>query len=551
MNNYILEYYQGIKDGSIIVGKYIRQWYTYIVKGLKKKSFYFDQKKANKAIKFIETFCHHHEGELAPNLIELELWQKAFISVIFGIVDKAGVRQFREVVLIVGRKNGKSLISSAISEYMAFLDGEYGARIYFCAPKLDQARICYDALFQMLKQEEELAERAKKRRTDIYIESTNTSIQPLAFNAKKSDGLNPHLVVCDEFGAWQGDQGLKQYEVLKSALGARKQPMILSISTANYVEGVYDELMKRSTAILNGTSKETRLAPFIYQIDDVTKWNDLNELKKSMPNLNVSVSVDYMIEEIAIAESSLSKKAEFLTKYANIKQNSAIAWLDAQVIENCVSKPINLEDFKNCYAVMGIDLSRTTDLTSCVLVVEKKGIINVVARFYLPTNKIDEAEQREGVPYNIYRQRGFLYPSGDNFIDYKDCFNWARELIEKYKIYVLMVGYDRYSAQYLINDMKEYGFHVDDVYQGWNLSPVIEETEGLIKDGCINIGDNDLLKMHFYNSALKVNAENERKQLIKVESRSHIDGMAAFLDAMTVRQKYWGEIGHQLKNERR
>ena len=551
MNNYILEYYQGIKDGSIIVGKYIRQWYEYIVKGLKKKSFYFDQKKANKAIKFIETFCHHHEGELAPNLIELELWQKAFVSVIFGIVDKSGIRQFREVVLVVGRKNGKSLISSAISEYMSFLDGEYGARIYFCAPKLDQARICYDALYQMLKQEDELSERAKKRRTDIYIESTNTSIQPLAFNAKKSDGLNPHLVVCDEFGAWQGDQGLKQYEVLKSALGARKQPMILSISTANYVEGVYDELMKRSTAILNGTSKETRLAPFIYQIDDVTKWNDLNELKKSMPNLNVSVSIDYMIEEIAIAESSLSKKAEFLTKYANIKQNSSIAWLDAQVIENCVSKPINLEDFKNCYAVMGIDLSRTTDLTSCVLVVEKKGIINVVARFYLPTNKINEAEQREGVPYNIYRQRGFLYPSGDNFIDYKDCFNWARELIEKYKIYVLMVGYDRYSAQYLINDMKEYGFHVDDVYQGWNLSPVIEETEGLIKDGRINIGDNDLLKMHFYNSALKVNAENERKQLIKVESRSHIDGMAAFLDAMTVRQKYWGEIGHQLKNERR
>lgn len=551
MNNYILEYYQGIKDGSIIVGKYIRQWYTYIVKGLKKKSFYFDQKKANKAIKFIETFCHHHEGELAPNLIELELWQKAFISVIFGIVDKVGIRQFREVVLVVGRKNGKSLISSAISEYMSFLDGEYGARIYFCAPKLDQARICYDALFQMLKQEEELAERAKKRRTDIYIESTNTSIQPLAFNAKKSDGLNPHLVVCDEFGAWQGDQGLKQYEVLKSALGARKQPMILSISTANYVEGVYDELMKRSTAILNGTSKETRLAPFIYQIDDVTKWNDLNELKKSMPNLNVSVSVDYMIEEIAIAESSLSKKAEFLTKYCNIKQNSSVAWLDAQVIENCVGKPIKLEDFKNCYAVLGIDLSRTTDLTSCVLVVEKNGILNVVARFYLPESKINEAEQREGVPYNIYRQRGFLIPSGDNFIDYKDCFNWARELIEKYKIYVLMVGYDRYSAQYLINDMKEYGFHVDDVFQGWNLSPVIEEAEGLIKDGKINIGDNDLLKMHFYNSALKINAENERKQLIKVESRSHIDGMAAFLDAMTVRQKYWGEIGHQLKNERR
>lgn len=551
MTNYILEYYQGIKDGSETVGKYIRQWYEYLVKGLKKKSFYFNQKKADRAIRFIETFCHHHEGELAPNLIELELWQKAFISVIFGITDKKGVRQFREVVLVVGRKNGKSLISSAISEYMSFLDGEYGARIYFCAPKLDQARICYDALYQMLIQEEELSERAKKRRTDIYIESTNTTIQPLAFNAKKSDGLNPHLVVCDEFGAWQGDPGLKQYEVLKSALGARKQPIILSISTANYVEGVYDELMKRATSVLNGTSNEKRLAPFIYQIDDVTKWNDINELKKSMPNLNVSVSVDYMLEEIAIAESSLSKKAEFLTKYCNIKQNSSIAWLDAQVIENAYGKPLKLEDFKNSYAVMGLDLSRTTDLTCATLLIEKNGIINVFARFYLPANKIEEATQRDGLPYNIYIQRGFLYPSGDNFIDYNDCFAWARELIEKYKIYVLMVGYDRYSSQYLINDMKEYGFHVDDVFQGENLTPVIRETEGLMKDRKIFIGDNDLLKIHFYNSALKINSETERCKLIKVEKRAHIDGMASFLDGMTVRQKHWDELGRQLSNERR
>lgn len=551
MTNYILEYYQGIKDGSETVGKYIRQWYEYLIKGLKKKTFYFDQKKANRAIKFIETFCHHHEGELAPNLIELELWQKAFVSVIFGIVDKKGVRQFREVVLVVGRKNGKSLISSAISEYMSFLDGEYGARIYFCAPKLDQARICYDALYQMLIQEEELSERAKKRRTDIYIESTNTTIQPLAFNAKKSDGLNPHLVVCDEFGAWQGDPGLKQYEVLKSALGARKQPMILSISTANYVEGVYDELLKRATSVLNGTSNEKRLAPFIYQIDDVTKWNDINELKKSMPNLNVSVSVDYMLEEIAIAESSLSKKAEFLTKYCNIKQNSSIAWLDAQTIENTYGKQLNLEDFRNCYAVMGLDLSRTTDLTCATLLIEKNGIINVFARFYLPANKIEEATQRDGLPYNIYIQRGFLCPSGDNFIDYNDCFAWARELIEKYKIYVLMVGYDRYSSQYLINDMKEYGFHVDDVFQGENLTPVIRETEGLMKDKKINIGDNDLLKIHFYNSALKINSETERCKLIKVEKRAHIDGMASFLDGMTVRQKHWDELGRQLANERR
>lgn len=551
MNNYILERYQRIKDGTDTVGEMIRKWYEYIVKGLEKKSFYFDQKKANKAIKYIENFCHHHEGELAPDLLKLELWEKADLSIMFGIVDKNGLRQFREVLMIVGRKTGKTLLASAIASYMAFLDGEYGARIYFVAPKLDQARLCYDAFYQMTKIEPELNELSKKRRTDIYIESTNTTIQPLAFNAKKSDGLNPHLVVCDELGAWQGDQGLKQYEVLKSALGARKQPMILSITTANYVEGIYDELMKRATAVLNGTSKETRLCPFIYQIDDVTKWNDINELRKSLPNLSVSVSVDYMLEEIAIAEGSLSKKAEFLTKYCNIKQNSAIAWLSAEDIEKCVQKPVALDEFTNCYAVMGIDLSRTTDLSACTLLVEKDGIINVFSRFYLPANKIDEATQRDGIPYKAYIQRGFLFPSGENFIDYTDIFNWARELIEKYKIYVLQVGYDRYSAQYLINDMKQYGFHVDDVYQGENLSPVIRETEGLVKDGRINIGDNDLMKLHFYNSALKINSETERCKLIKVEQRAHIDGMAAFLCAMTVRQKWWDEIGRQLLNERR
>lgn len=551
MNNYILERYQRIKDGTDIEGKHITQWYEYIVRGLEKKSFFFDQKKADKVIKYIENFCHHHEGDLAPNLLKLEPWQKADLSIIFGIVDKNGLRQFREICLIMGRKCGKSLLASAVSSYMAFLDGEYGARIYFVAPKLDQARICYDAFYQMTKAEPELNELAKKRRTDIYIESTNTSVQPLAFNAKKSDGLNPHLVVCDELAAWQGDQGIKQYEVLKSALGARKQPMILSITTANYVDGIYDELMKRSTAVLNGTSKETRLAPFIYQIDDVNKWNDINELKKAMPNLGVSVSVDYMLEEIAIAEGSLSKKSEFLTKYCNVKQNSATAWLDAQTIEKCVREPLKLEDFKGCYGVIGLDLSRTVDLSCAVLLIERDGIINTFARFWLPTNKIEEATARDGLPYQQYIQRGFLYPSGENFIDYQDVFNWCKELIEKYKIYVLEVGYDRYSAQYLVNDLKQYGFHCDDVFQGWNLSNIIYETEARMKDGVINIGDNDLLKIHFYNSALKINTENERCQLVKVEPRMHIDGMASMLDAMCMRDKYWNEIGRQLTNERR
>ena len=550
MTNYILEYYQGIKDGSIVVGRWIERWYDIIIEGLRNKSFYFDPKKANRAIKFKENFAHHHEGDLAPQLLKLELWQKAFYSVIYGIVNKDGYRQFNEVLLVVARKTGKTLLAASDAEQMLFADGEYGARIYFVAPKLDQARICYDAFYQMILQEPELKEMSKKRRTDVYVASTNSSAQPIAFNAKKSDGLNPHFICADEIAAWSGEAGLKQYEVLTSALGARKQPMLLSITTANYEDGIYDELIKRATAIFKGTSNERHFAPFIYQIDDVTKWNDINELQKSMPNLNVSTSVDWVLNQIAIAEQSLSKKREFLTKMCNIKQNSSVAWLDATVIEKSYGEPLNLEDFRDCYAVMGIDLSRTTDLTCATLLIQKNGKIYTFARFYLPKDKLEEAKARDNLPYDIYVQRKELFLSGDNFVNYKDAYEWCRELIEKYHIYVLQVGYDRYSSTYLIDSLKQYGFHCDDVYQGENLTPVINETEGLIKDGVIKIGDNDLLKIHFYNSALKLNTETERCRLIKVEQRKHIDGMAAFLCGMCVRMKRWNEIGTQLANER-
>lgn len=550
MENPILAYYQQITDGTIPAGKNIRLWYRHIIEGLEQKLFFYDPKKAKAAIVFIENFVTHQEGAKALEPFRLELWQKAFIACIFGIVDSDGLRQFREVLLIIGRKNGKTLLAAAIALYMSFLDGEYGAKIYFCAPKLQQANLCYDAYFQNIAHNEKLERFARKRRTDVYIESTNTSAMPLAYNAKKSDGLNIHLGVCDEVASWSGDQGLKFYEVLKSSMGAREQPMLLTITTAGYEnESIYDELMKRATRVLLGDSRETRLAPFIYQIDDRRKWNDINELGKANPNLNVSVSVDYMLEEIAVAEGSLSKKAEFLTKYCNLKQNSSLAWLPEEAVRKAGGDALRLEDFAHSYCVGGIDLSRTTDLTAACVVIEREGCLYVFAKFWLPAEKIEEATAKDGLPYAAYIQRGILEASGDNFIDYKDCFRWFTELVEKYEILPLQVGYDRYCAQYLVNDMKQYGFHMDDVFQGYNLTPAIRTVEGMLKDGTMRIGDNDLLKVHLLDSALKIDAESERAKLVKIRKLGHIDGTAALLDAMIVRDKWIGEIGQQLKNE--
>jgi len=549
MENFILTYYQQIKDGSVSVNKYIRLIYEYIVNGLETGLFRFDAKKANSQIRFIEEHCHHTEGRLAPGLFKLEVWQKAAVSAIFGIVDDKGLRQFREIVMVEGRKCGKSLLGASVGECVLFNDGEYGARGFCVAPKLDQADIIYSTMWASISLDPELREKTKHRKSDLYIEESNSTFKKIAFNAKKSDGFNPSICICDEFASWPAEQGLKQYEVMKSAMGAREQPIMLAISTAGYVnDGIYDELMKRCTSFLLGNSKETRLLPLLYTIDDLDKWNDINELHKSMPNLGVSVSYDYMLEEIAIAEGSLSKRSEFLCKYCNVKQNSSLAWVDAQTVEKCVSEPLQIEDFRGCYCVGGIDLSRTTDLTACVVVIEKEGKLYVFAKFFLPREKIDEATARDGVPYRIYVQRGLLTESGDNFVDYHDCYAWFCELVEKYEILPLKVGYDRYNSQYLTQDMKSYGFQMDDVYQGENLSPVIDELEGLMKDGKVCIGNNDLLKIHLLDSALKRNSDTMRKKLIKVAANVHIDGTAALLDAMTVRQKWYSEIGGQLRN---
>ena len=551
MNNYILAYYQQIREGTVTVGKWVRLLYELIIRGIQEQRFTYSQKKATAAIRFVESFCHHHEGALAPQLIRLELWQKALLSVIFGILDEDGCRQFREVFLVVARKNGKTLFAAAIAEYMTFLDGEYGGRIYFAAPKLEQANLCYDAYYQMILQEPELSGMAQKRRTDIYIKANNTSARPLAFSAKKSDGLNISCAVADECASWQGEAGLRFYEVIKSSMGARRQPLLLAMSTSGYInDGIYDELIKRSTRFLMGDSRESRLLPCLYMIDDIEKWNDINELRKSNPNLGVSVSVEYMLEEIAVAEGSLSKKAEFITKYCNIKQNASTAWLEAQIVERASGKQLKLDDFRNSYAVGGIDLSQTRDLTACTVVIEKDGELYVFAKFFLPAERIDEAIQRDGIPYNIYVERGLLQLSGDNYVDYHDCFNWFVTMVKEYEILPLKVGYDRYSAQYLVQDMKASGFHMDDVFQGENLYPVILETQGIMEDGKLHIGDNDLLKMHLLNSAIKMSTERGRGRLVKINPSLHIDGTAALLDAMTVRQKWYDEIGYQLKNMR-
>ena len=216
-----------------------------------------------------------------------------------------------------------------------------------------------------------------------------------------------------------------------------------------------------------------------------------------------------------------------------------------------IPNALRLEDFRHSYALGGIDLSLAVDLTAAVIVIEKNGISWFDAHFFMPANKIEEATQRDGLPYGIYAKRGLLTISGENTVDYHDVHNWFRMLEREFEILPLKVGYDRYSAAYLVQDMQADGFDMESVSQGSNLTGVLIDMEGMIKDGrlrCIN--DNDLMKVHMLDAALKFEEGSNRRRLIKMSAKQHIDGMAALADAICMRHNYYEELQTQLSNER-
>ena len=554
--NAILAYWDEIQTGGVNVGKWIRLLYDVILQGIGEGRWFYDNRLAQNALGFIERYCHHYKGKLAPRRIRLDLWERASISLIFGIVDSRGRRQFTEVFWVIGRKQGKTLLAAAIAAYMAYAAGEFGSEIYFLAPKLDQSDLCYSALEFNVHAEPELdaITRSTKYR-GLMIQETNTMVKKLAFTSKKSDGYNPMFYCADEVAAWPGVNGLRQWEVMASGTGARDEPLGMAISSGGYEnEGLFDELMKRSTGFLMGNSREQHILPIIYMVDDPEKWDDLKELEKSLPGLGISVSEEFIRKEIDIAHESISKATEFKVKYANLKQNLSTAWLRAEDIKKAFGHRKTLEELRNHYCVAGLDLSQSVDLTSACIVTEIDGVLWVHSHFWMPNKRLEEATRRDNIPYEIYIKKGFLSLSGEEFVNNDDVLLWFMDLVKTYKIFPLIIGYDRWSAQDLVQKLNQKSFHTDSVTQGFNLSGVSDTFEGMLREGRIrDMDDNDLLKIHLADAAQQMERNTEhahpRKKLVKISKNAHVDGAAALLDAMAMRQFKWAELGTRLMNE--
>ena len=553
----ILQYWNEIRSGGINAGKWIRLLYEVILQGLSEHMWYYSHERAENAIRFIERYCHHYKGKLAPQRIKLSLWERATITLIFGIVDDNVRRMFVEVFLVIGRKQGKTILCAAICTYLSFC-GEYGSECYALAPKIDQSDLLFSAVEYNIHAEPELDSITKSTKyRGLFIQETNTTIKKLAFSSKKSDGYNPMFWSADEVAAWPGVNGLRQWEVMVSGTGAREEPLGIALSSGGYEnDGLFDELMKRGTGFLMGHSREKHLLPILYMVDDPAKWDDMEELEKSLPGLGESVSREFIQKEIDVAHESISKEIEFKTKYANLKQSMSTAYLKAEDINKMFGWRKPLEEIRSRYCVTGVDLSQAVDLTCAICCTELDGIVWTHAHFWLPKNKLEEATKRDGVPYEIYIRKGFLSLSGDEYVDPMDVLAWHMDLVKKYKIYPLMVGYDRWSAQQLVQELEKKSFKTDSVKQGFNLSNVMDKVEALMREGKIrDMDDNDMLKIHLADAAQKMESAAEtahpRKMLVKISSKAHVDGAAALLDAFAMREFKWAELGTRLTNERR
>lgn len=534
---YLQEFKQGIADGKYVLGQWMQLNIQYVEKCLSEGKCLYDPLKAEKKIRFIETQCRYVEGRSGPFL--LESWQKYIVACIFGLVDEDGFRHFTEIVLIIGRKQGKSTFAAALEMTIAYTEPELGMQLYNLAPKLQQANIIYDQTLLMIAKNKTASKLGKKRRSDFYIAKTNTKISPLAFNSKKSDGFNPYFACFDEFAAWEGVKAVDMWNVMLSAQGGRHDPINLACSTANFIDGgLYDELFPRCTSVLLGTSEEENLLPFLFMIDDIQKWDDVQELKKALPNLGVSFFEKNLQKEIRKAHASPSYKNEFICKYCNIKMNTVAAWIPQEAIRLSQGDVIKPEDFQRMACVGGVDLSQTTDLTSACVVINFEGVNYVYSHFWIPAGRLKDLTERDNVDYSAMVSHGFLSLSGDKFVDYKDVTKWFVDLRKEYKLNILVIGYDRYSSTYFVDEMKQQGFLMDDVNQGTNLSPILTEFEGLIMQGLIQTGTNGLLQSHIRNTAIKREADGKRMRMLKISETKHIDGMAALIDALTVKSKY-------------
>lgn len=535
--NCIEEYYELIKKNKVKVSKKIRKQFEKLVFDLQNPGkYHFDLEKANRPIEFVERFCKHSKGQWAGKPVILDLWQKAILQSIFGFVNEEGLRKYREVLVIVARKNGKSTLLSAIALYMLFADREGGAQICCVASKKDQAKIVFNEAKNMVVQSPLLSKHIKKRKSDLYVPINFSTFEPLANDSNTLDGLNMHCGIIDELHSIK-DRNI--YDVSKQSMSARTQPLLFMITTAGFVrESIYDDMYKYAEDILNGIKRDDRFLAFIYELDSRNEWTNNKCWEKANPGLGTIKSLETLNEYVQRGKDDSKFLPTLLTKDFNIRETGVGAWLTFEAINN--EETFNIDDLQKSYGVGGVDLSSVGDLTCASVLIRKNKSFYLLQKYWIPGEKAEQKELEDKVPYSIWKEHGYIEFSIGNKVDYTDVTNWFKTLRDKYQIIVLWTGYDKWNAQYWTEEMKINGFQLEEVIQGARtMSAPMKLLASDLESKLINYNNNPILKWCLTNTQIEID-KNENIRPVKGKNpKQRIDGTVSLIDAYVILQNHY------------
>ena len=546
----ILEYYERIKSGDEVVSRKIARVYRKLAEdmsgsvGADGTVYHYSHSRANHILEFAENYCRHSKGKLGGQLVVLELWEKAMLAAMFGFIDDEGRRKYREVILIVAKKNGKSLIGSIVGLYLQVGDSEPGAEVYAVATKKDQAKIIWGEAKRMVNKSPELRRIIKPLVGEMDCAANESVFKPLASDTDTLDGLNVHGALMDEVHQWR--DGVALYDIIADGTTAREQPMVLITSTAGVVrEDIYDNKYEYAEKVILGYDDpdagivDDHFLPFIYELDSREEWEKEECWKKANPGLGTIKNIRQLRDKVARAKQEPSLQRNLLCKEFNIRETAGGSWLSFDDLNN--ETLFDVRELKPRYGVGGADLSSTDDLTAACVIFMLPGCsdIYVIPMFWIPENSVERHIRTDKIRYDIWIEKGWVRTCPGNKINPDVVWEWFVEIQEEYDIYLNIVGYDSWSAEMWANKMKQ-------TFGDSTMRPVIQGKKTLsnpmkmlAKDfeaHRIIYNNNGLLKWCIANTSVD---EDKNGNIQPIKSRTptrRIDGLAALLDAYTVLQ---------------
>lgn len=544
--NPILEYWEAIESGQEIVSLKVRKTYEHLVNKLTDTSdgYFYSPKRANHIIEFAENYCHHSKGKLGGQRVQLELWEKALLAAVFGFIDIEGLRQYREALLIVGKKNGKSLLASIVGNYMLVADGEPGPEVYAVATKRDQAKIVWNEAKRMVRKSPSLRRRVKPLTHELSSEEFNDGVfKPLASDSDTLDGLNVSCCLMDEIHQWRNGRPL--FNIMADGTTAREQPLIFETTTAGVVrEDIYDEKYDYAERVINGYSDpdgyhDVHFIAFVYELDKRSEWMDPACWKKANPGLGTIKRVDQLQDKVEKAKANPAMVKNLVCKEFNIRETSTEAWLTFDELNN--TEIFDLQKLKPRYGIGGADLSSTTDLTAAKVIfqIPRDPKIYVLSMYWLAEDLVEKRVLEDKIPYDAWIDQGLVRTCPGNKINPSVVTDWFREVQEQMDIYIPWIGYDAWSAQMWVDQMSDF-FGRDSmiaVHQGKRtLSAPMKSLGADLSGKLVVYNNNPVDKWCLANTSYEEDKNGNIQPCKTSKPTRRIDGTAALLDAYVVLQ---------------